>query len=605
MLKLLLIFALFNFQAPKDTLKPNISRFGVGKAISVGNPVSLKGDLTVSYFHQLPVNSVRMVYDSVNHIIYSNTFEGDIYKTQLINGNPQNTTLYINKNEHLIDKMQGLLYYNNTLYLAGNQTNVTPNLGKGWLIRCNIGYNGNKTFSNVIETALYASSTTLFDHNLSAICLTKNKDSLLVASGSRTDHGEIKDVNGQFPNLREEPLTTKVFCVPINASNIFLQNDETWLQNSGYVFCNGVRNEFDIALNAKGEVFGVENSGDRDDPEELNLLKKGKHFGFPWRMGGNSTPQQFTPYNPNNDLLLPSNLGFPGIFYNDPSYPMAPSVVFEEPIQNMGPDANWVRNPVSGVFEQQSNIATFTSHRSPVGLNFDLDSLLDKPYNASAFVLAYSTGGGAAGYLNAVDEGADLCQIKFNLNSSTGIYTVNVERLVKSFDQLVDAIFIKNELLVLEQFGRVYKVIFPLLSKPTADFAVTIDDNCKKKFHFQNLSTGNLTTLNWDFGDGILSSQTNPSHEYLLSNTFTTELKARNPAGTTSKLVNITVPQSLVLSSPTVESKVSGISNLQSIQTIENNISQLLFAEKNIVLLPGFHAKNGSVFKSEIKNGCQ
>ena len=86
--------------------------------------------------------------------------------------------------------------------------------------------------------------------------------------------------------------------------------------------------------------------GDRDDPEELNLLMKGKHYGFPWRMGGNSTTMQFSPYNPNNDLLLPTNLATPEIFYDDPNFPTPPvGVVFEEPLKSIGPDANWVRNP--------------------------------------------------------------------------------------------------------------------------------------------------------------------------------------------------------------------------------------------------------------------
>ncbi|GAB5409195.1 MAG: hypothetical protein BalsKO_15600 [Balneolaceae bacterium] len=36
--------------------------------------------------------------------------------------------------------------------------------------------------------------------------------------------------------------------------------------------------------------FGTENAGDRDDSEELNWLQQGKHYGFPWVIGGNETP---------------------------------------------------------------------------------------------------------------------------------------------------------------------------------------------------------------------------------------------------------------------------------------------------------------------------
>ncbi|MDP5140166.1 MAG: PQQ-dependent sugar dehydrogenase, partial [Spirosomaceae bacterium] len=427
MIKLLLIVSFFA-QVQKDTTYPPISNYSQITTSAASNPVALKGDLQVSYLHQLPTPAVRIVYDSLNKILYTNTFEGDVYKTDLVNGNPQNSQLFISRNEHNINRMQGLLYHNGALYLGGNEANNSTKSGKGWLVKCAIGSGGSKTFSTLFQTDLYASSTTLFDHAFSVICLNKTADTLLVASGSRTDHGEVKDINGQYPGLREEPLTTKIFAIPLNTSNLHLQNNETWLQNSGYIFCEGVRNEYDIALNANGEIFGLENMGDRDDPEELNLLKRGKHYGFPWRMGGNINPQQFSPYNPATDKLLPPNLYAPQIFHDDPTFPISPSITFEEPIKNIGPDANWVRNPVSGVFAQRNDITSFTSHRSPLGLNFDVDSLLDVPYNASGFMLAYSAGGGSSGYLNPVDAGADVCQLKLIYNISEGKYNVQTTR---------------------------------------------------------------------------------------------------------------------------------------------------------------------------------
>jgi PKD repeat protein len=474
-------------------------------------------------------------------------------------------------------------------------------------VKCAIGSGGSKIFSTVFQTDLYASSTTLFDHAFSVICLNKTADTLLVASGSRTDHGEVKDVSGQYPGLREEPLTTKIYCIPITASNLYLQNNETWLQNSGYVFCEGVRNEYDIALNAKGEIFGLENMGDRDDPEELNLLKKGKHYGFPWRMGGNLNPQQFSSYNPANDKLLPANLYAPQIFLNDPMFPAAPSIAFEEPIKNIGPDANWVRNPVSGNFEQRTDITSFTSHRSPLGLNFDVDSLLDVPYNASGFMLAYTTGGGGSGYLNSVDAGVDVCQLKLTYNTSEGKYNVQTTRLASGFNRMVDAILIKNVLYIMEETGHIYTLTFPVLQKPLADFTVAIDDNCKKRINISNAATGNLLSFSWDFNDGNVSSTQNPVHNYLSAGNKVVSLSVRNPRGTSVKAVSINLPNSVNLTGTlnATESTISGIEEITTNQQLNSSMTQQLFSIQNIQLLPGFTVNNGAIFSARIKSDCQ
>jgi hypothetical protein len=601
----------------KDTTYPPISNYSPIKTTAASNPVILKSDLQVNYVYQLPTGAVQIVYDSPNKILYTNTFEGDVYKTDLVNGNPQNSQLFISRNEHNISQMQGLLYHNGALYLGGNEANSSAKNGKGWLIKCAIGSGGSKTFSTVFQTDLYASSTTLFDHAFSVIFLNKTADTLLVASGSRTDHGEVKDVNGQYLGLREEPLTTKIYGIPITASNLYLQNNETWLQNSGYVYCEGVRNEYDIALNSNGEVFGLENMGDRDDPEDLNLLKRGKHYGFPWRMGGNLNPQQFSSYMPFNstsppyypaiDKLLPPNLYVPEIFYNDPTFPTASGIVFEEPIKNIEPDANWVRNPVSGVFEQRNDVTTFTSYRSPLGLNFDVDSLLDVPYNASGFMLAYTTGGGGSGYLNSVDGGADVCQLKLIYNISGGKYNVQTTRLASGFDRLVDAILIENALYIMEETGHIYTLTFPVLTEPVADFTATIDDNCKKRVNITNATTGNLLSYSWNFNDGSVSNTENPMHNYLTSGNKLLSLSASNPRGMSIKTVNLNLPNSINLAgNPNVAKDIiSGIGEITTNQQLNSSTIQQLFSIQNIQLLPGFTVNNGAIFSAKIKNDCQ
>ena len=447
------------------------AKLSKGKSLLAG-PNILSNDIQIRDLGPTAGNAVRIVYDSTNNVFYLNSFTGDIFRISVSNEGKAKTELFIlGIKSHNIYRVQGMLWHKNTLYITGNEVDEVNKKSKGKVIKFPINSDGSPGQPiNVLTTDYYGNSNVLFDHNFSALCLNKTKDSLLIASGSRTDHGEVKDVDGRYPNMREEPLSSKIFCVPLNLSKeIILKNDLNELKASGYLFSEGVRNEFDIASNSKGEIFGVENNGDRDDPEELNLLKKGKHYGFPWLMGGNINPQQLSSYNPNQDLLLPKNLFNKSIFYNDPTFPNRPKdVIFEEPLINIGPDANWIRDPISGKFYAGKSIATFTSHRSPLGLVFDSKNKLAAPYTSDGFVLAYSTGGGSSGYLNEIDNGADICQIDFFKSSPYEAYQVSVKRIAIGFKDLVDAVLVNNKMYVIQNDGQLYELTFPVLTtKPS------------------------------------------------------------------------------------------------------------------------------------------
>src|SRR5438270_9870937 len=102
-----------------------------------------------------------------------------------------------------------------------------------------------------------------FDHKFSGRALSPAGDSITINSGSRGDHGEEETNNGLYPNLRNVPLTSKLFRVATRDST-YLHNDSLWLTNSGFVFAYGTRNNFSMAYGANGNLFGLENSGDRD-----------------------------------------------------------------------------------------------------------------------------------------------------------------------------------------------------------------------------------------------------------------------------------------------------------------------------------------------------
>lgn len=289
----------------------------------------------------------------------------------------------------------------------------------------------------------------VYNHRMSGIVLNPTGDSLYVNSGAATDHGEVE--SGGF---RESGLTSLIFRLPIDGDSIILQNDRSWLRSNNYVLCEGIRNTFDLAYAGDGDLFGVENSGDRDDPEELNWIRSGRHYGFPWRISTDITPQQFTPYDPHTDpLLSPSAWGGGNLyktFSNDPTYPQAPdSVSFTDPIPSYGPDADHFRDTVTGQVNDANSLGekiyTFTPHRSPDGIVFDIDSLLAGDLRGGGFVICLANS-------NLVTDLGDTSQdlLLVNLSKDSGNYSAHVTRLVSGFNSPLGEELVGNRLFVVE-----------------------------------------------------------------------------------------------------------------------------------------------------------
>ncbi len=58
---------------------------------------------------------------------------------------------------------------------------------------------------------------------------------------------------------------------------------------------------------------------------------------------------------------------------------------------------------------------------------------------------------------------------------------------------------------------------------------------------FQDNSTGDITSWNWDFGDGSDSDQQNPTHIYQTAGKFTITLKVTGPGGSDTKTASVSV----------------------------------------------------------------
>ena len=77
-----------------------------------------------------------------------------------------------------------------------------------------------------------------------------------------------------------------------------------------------------------------------------------------------------------------------GYYHNDPTYPPPPRD-FTDPVINLGPDADAYRDPADGRIKDASEegvrFGTFTAHRSPLGLVFDVDHALAEPFQRRRF----------------------------------------------------------------------------------------------------------------------------------------------------------------------------------------------------------------------------
>ena len=161
-----------------------------------------------------------------------------------------------------------------------------------------------------------------FNHGVSHIA--QGPDGFLyVTSGSRTDGNELgKDPH--FFDGGEVEMTACLWRVDPESAKV------------PEIFARGLRNSFGFCWNDADEMFATENGPDADMPEELNLIKRGQHYGFPFQFGASTNkPYAYTP-------------------------DASAGVTFTRPVLNLGPGGSLDGTPTS----------TFDPHSSPAGIIF-------------------------------------------------------------------------------------------------------------------------------------------------------------------------------------------------------------------------------------------
>lgn len=441
----------------------------------IKTPIALRPDVKVEKVMDIGKLGVRLLRNEKTGEFWYTTFDGNVFKIENFDSPNVAEIKVFSAEDHGITRLQGAAFLNNTLFLCGN---ISANNGKGTKGRM-VKYNLSKkepSLTEVFNTVEYGTNATTFDHGWNALVISKDKKFIYVNSGARTDHGEVQDNKGAYPNARDNALTANVFKIPIKAENLLLSTDEKKLKADGYLFAEGIRNAYDMEFDPQGNLFGVVNSGDYDQPEEMFWIRQGHHYGFPWQMAGIENPQQYPDWTPDpakDPFISPgAHAWVVKYFHNDPNFPKIPEVVkFSPGVQNMGPDANEYRDIATGKIVDGDitgkTVSSFNAHSVPLGLVFDSKKILSEEFKGDGFVFRYGGGSDRPGTNLLRKGGKDLLHLDLSYNVAADNFYMKSTSIVNNFNAPVDAVMLDNVIYVLEHGtansdgGRIWKISLP------------------------------------------------------------------------------------------------------------------------------------------------
>ncbi|MEZ4848735.1 MAG: FlgD immunoglobulin-like domain containing protein [Bacteroidia bacterium] len=427
----------------KSILLTTLSLFFL--TLTWGQPMALHDSISIRKVMDIGSSTAtRIDVDPATNELYYATVSGDVFKVNVAAGN---ATMVFNNGDHGLDEVYGFeIGGSGNIYLVSMVNGAANNIA---IVK---KYDG-ATWTTMV-TATYPRSSR--DHRFNAVIETPDQQYILVNSGARTDHGELKS-NGQ----RENAFTAKLLKFPVDTSNLTLQDDEVFMDD--FIFATGLRNTYDIEYDSTGLLFGLDQADQSDRQEELNWIQEGKHYGFPWMIGPNENLMQYPNYNPPSSDPLVTSVNMESTFHNDPNFPPKPGVPLVSPVMSNGPDQDLFRDTVDAQIKDASNIGrkmgTFTPHSSPVGLTFDTQNALPQEFKGKAFSLSWSnTDDRKFKPFNQIGE--DLLMI--DLQKVGNNYEANITRIALGFNHPVDAAILGNKMYVIEHAanGALWEVDF-------------------------------------------------------------------------------------------------------------------------------------------------
>lgn len=211
---------------------------------------------------------------------------------------------------------------------------------------------------------------------------------LYVGNGARTDGGQTGPEGGEWYGGGETPITACMWRIDPKQEKPTLE-----------VYARGLRNAYGFCWNDKGEMFATENGPDADANEELNLIEKGRHYGFPYTFADWGTKKAYS---------------------HTPDPPAG--LEFTLPIPNVGPDGGFYGKPAY----------TFDPHSGPGGIVFLGDDFPD-PYRGTFFLTRFGN------FIKTPRDnvGFDLLQARLRKNAE-GKYEAEIHTLLAPLGRPID-----------------------------------------------------------------------------------------------------------------------------------------------------------------------
>ncbi len=283
---------------------------------------------------RLPQKGVRLASDGTGKSLFVLSETGDVWRLDLATGAIRQHLSASTYLEHRPGDLGAPLFVlamtlgpDGRLYIASNQQNAAtlpaqnivtiyrttsttadglPADPRPWF---QTHYDGRPSFIHAVEHLAFGPDGHLY-----------------VGNGARTDGG-FSDPDGKFAGGGETPVTAAIWRLDPRAAKPEIE-----------IFARGLRNVYGFCWNDRGEMIATENGPDADAPEELNLIERGHHYGFPY---------QFSDW---------TKKAYP----RTPDTP--PGLTFTLPIPNLGPDGGFnASTPAAPVY-------TFDPHSCPGGI---------------------------------------------------------------------------------------------------------------------------------------------------------------------------------------------------------------------------------------------
>ncbi|HEX4646868.1 MAG TPA: PQQ-dependent sugar dehydrogenase [Verrucomicrobiae bacterium] len=372
-------------------------------------------EFTLREVVRMPNHGVRMASDGKGRVIYVLCENGDVYRLETASGQLRQILWAKRYLEHLPGDAGGPLFVvglaldkENHLYISSNQPNnaKAPFQNRVTIYRTTSVQDGDPADPKPWLDTSYPGNSA-YVHGLGHIAF--GPDGFLYAgNGARTDANQAGTDTNYYQG-GETPITSCIWRLGPRAEKPEIE-----------VFARGIRNAYGFCWNDKGEMFATENGPDADAPEELNLIERGKHYGFPYQFS-NWTKKAY-PHTP------------------DPP----PGLKFTLPIANLGPDGGFDGTP----------LYTFDPHSSPGGIVF-LGNDFPPAYRGTFFLTRFGN------FIRTPKDnvGYDLLQARLQKNAN-GIYEAQIKTILKPLGRPID--------LHLSGQGKIYICEY---SRPTNNMA--------------------------------------------------------------------------------------------------------------------------------------